>query len=263
MVSISNQEPDGDDSAQPEFTAKPGVVPAGEVPHGADGGIGGEADQSEGGQSDLSGVSAGTLLRELATRADDGLARGVERVVQLASDGLDSAASAASSFTTSAKERARKVGESTADFLKSSAAKALAAVAGDPSVPESLGEKIVKFAPIIGTGKLYADAWSKFHRAKADGDDHLMHQARKECVLAFGSAGLDLTSVVGGRIARLAAPLTRIGVFAKLFGALHNKDTKYFDRKAEEYLAKPGVLKVVNAVLEGVAPQAPQSSEGE
>ena len=220
-------------------------------------------EPQEGGSSSINSgegttSSTGTATGPTVSEALDTLVAAMGRETREAFNGLKKGGA---ELGKKAREFGNEVLNSAGDRLQAAARVALRTVSGDPKIKTTFVEKIIRIIPIVGTTKMYADAWSKYHEAMKNKDEAKLIEARKDCLLAFSSAGVDLVSMGAGRLFASFPRVMKAATTARALAGLHNTQSKFFDRTAAKLLRIEGVSKTIDAILAGVQPEAPAPEE--
>jgi len=135
----------------------------------------------------------------------------------------------------------------------------LSKIARDPRDEFSPGEKIARMiilmVPLIGPTKRYADARRMYEFGRKEDDQLKIQVARRECLLAFGEAGLDIGTLglVGSRLDLVASGADRVLKLLKItrnVNALLGDDFKTFDGLLDKLLEIDDVRQGVENALQ-------------
>lgn len=166
-------------------------------------------------------------------------------------------------------DEARTIGEkivaSSKDNTVAAAAKINVLVrklAQDPDAKLSTGEKVARMVvlmvPLVGPTKRFIDARALYESGKKKKDDKRIQEARREALLAFVEAGLDIGTlgIVGGKIDLVATGFDKVlGLLAvsRKVTALVGSDSKLFERYLDKLLAVDSVRTAIDNALESGA----------
>lgn len=131
----------------------------------------------------------------------------------------------------------------------------LRTLATDPAKGPGMIDEIVKLAPVLGTTRMYASAWQKYQHGASINDAEMVNQAKRECLIAVVNAGLDVTTLGMGAIARsgLSAAL-KVASTARLFMGNSDLQKSLINPIADVILRNSRAQKVVEALLTSLEP---------
>ncbi len=131
-------------------------------------------------------------------------------------------------------------------------------IAQDPDAEVTQAAKVGRMAvlmiPFVGPTKRFADARVLFESGMETADPERLQLARRECLLAFAEAGLDISTLgmVGGRAGLLVGGIDRVVVALKLtrkINALADGDLVILDRFLDTLLSHESIRDGIDRAL--------------
>jgi len=185
----------------------------------------------------------------------------VERGKMIASDVLGKGKNLSEASLDEIKDLGKKIAATSKDNAVAGASKIntlVRSLAKDPASKLSPGAKVARMVvlmvPLVGPTKRFIDARALYELGKKKKDDKLIQKARREALMAFVEAGLDIGTlgIVGSKIDLVATGFsTVLGMLAvsRKVSALAGSDLKTFDRLLDSLLAIGEVRTAVDGAL--------------
>jgi|GEM_PF-4879262 len=184
-------------------------------------------------------------------------------------DHIDRAVAKGKDLSQASIEQVRAVGKRIAATSKDNAEAAAARVndlvrklATDPDSMLSPGAKVARMVvlmvPLVGPTRRFVDARALYESGKHNQDTERIQRARREALLAFVEAGLDIGTlgIVGGKIDLVATGFGKVlGLLAmsRKVTALAGSDFKTFERLLDRMLAVDSVRVAIDHALDSRA----------
>lgn len=150
-------------------------------------------------------------------------------------------------------------------FFKESVAllaRSLTGIAANPESGPGVIEEVIKLAPVIGTTKMYSDAWLKYHTGKEQQNEEMIQQARRECALSIVSAGLDITTLGISAGVRAGLRLALGGITSlHVFASLSSAQQKLINPLMDKLLEVQAFASVVDSMLTFVSPPKKEAAQ--